>query len=92
MKTINGRIRKLEDRFRPAEPVLLVMSCVWKELALDDDRCIGILRECGHLPTSPGFGIVRLWEIPDGLNARELEKYLREYGAEICGSHGVQNT
>jgi hypothetical protein len=38
MKTINGRIRKLEDRFCPAEPVLLVMSCVWKELALDDDK------------------------------------------------------
>ena len=46
---------------------------------------IEILRECGYLPTGPGFGTVRLIEIPDGLNAPDLETYLREHGAEICG-------
>ena len=93
MKTIQRRIRKLEDRFCPAElDCLLVMSAVASELALDNDRCIEILRECGYLPTGPGFGTVRLWEIPDGLNAPELEKYLREHGAEICRSGRAQNT
>ena len=84
MKTITGRIRKLEGRFRPGETVLLVMSCVWKDLALADDRCIQILRECGHLPTTAGFGI-NFCEIPEDLNAKELERYLRENGAETRG-------
>jgi hypothetical protein len=93
MKTIHRRIRKLEDRFCPAEPGwLLVVSCVWRELALDQDRCIEILRECGHLPTSPGFGIVNFCEIPEGLNAEELERYLRRDGAETRGFRGAQNT
>jgi hypothetical protein len=29
-------------------------------------RCIEILRECGHLPTGPGFGMVNFCEIPEG--------------------------
>jgi hypothetical protein len=65
---------------------------VWRELALDQDRCIEILRECGHLPTGPGFGIVNFCEIPEGLNAKELERYLREDGAETRGFRGAQNT
>ncbi len=93
MKTFTRRIAKLEDQFGTAQrepPVLLVMSAVANELALDQDRCIEILRECGHLPTGPGFGIVYLYEIPDGLNAQELEKYLRENGAVICKTRGAQ--
>ena len=89
MKTVARRIAKLEHQFGTEQsetPVLLIMSAVATELALDQQRCIEILRECGHLPTGPGFGTVRLLEIPDGLNAQELEKYLREYGAVICGS------
>ena len=38
-----------------------------------------ILRESGHLPTGP-FGVVSLWLLPEGLNAKELEQYLREHG------------
>ena len=89
MKTVARRIAKLEHQFGAAQgetPVLLVMSAAASELALDQDRCIEILRECGHLPTGPGFGIVYLYEIPDGLNAQELEKYLREQGAVICNT------
>ena len=95
MKTVTRRIAKLEDQFGTAQrkpPVLLVMSAAANELALDQDRCIEILRECGHLPTGPGFGIVNLWEIPDGLNAQELERYLRRDGAETRGFRGAQNT
>jgi hypothetical protein len=93
VKTINKRTRKLEDRVCPAEPGwLLVMSCVWRELALDQDRFIEILRECEHLPTGPGFGIVSFCDIQEGLNAKELERYLREDGAKTRSFRGAQNT
>jgi len=59
-------------------------------LALDQDTCIEILGECGFLPTAP-IGVVNLLEIPDGLNAEELERLLREKGAETRGFHGVPN-
>jgi hypothetical protein len=65
MKTVTRRIAKLEDQFGTAQretPVLLAMSAAASELALDQDRCMEILRECGHLPTGPGFGIVYLYE------------------------------
>ena len=78
----------MEDQFGTAQresPNLLVMTALVSELALNEHRCIEILRECGHLPTSPGFGMVYLYEIPDGLNAQELERYLRKDGAEISG-------
>jgi len=93
MKTVTRRIAKLEDRFETAQretPVLLVMSAAASELALDQNRCIEILRECGHLPTGPGFGIVYLYEIPEGLDAQELEKYLREHGAVICNTRDAR--
>ena len=84
MKTIDSRIRKLEDRFctSNAEPRIWVVTNATCKLALDEDRCveildecrcIEILRECGHLPTGPGFGIMNFCEIPEGLNAKELE-------------------
>jgi hypothetical protein len=86
MRTVTRRIAKLEDQFGTAQgkpPHLLVFTAAASELALDEDRCIEILRECGHLPTGPGFGIVNLWETPDGLNAQELERYLRKHGAAL---------
>ena len=93
MKTVTRRIAKLEDQFGTAQrgtPVLLVMSAAARELALDEHRCIEILRECGHLPAGPGFGIVYLYEIPDGLNAQELETYLRKDYAEAHGFRCAQ--
>ena len=94
MKTIDGRIRKLEDRFwigNGKQPLLLVLCHAGWGLALDQDRCIQILSECGFLPTG-AIGLVDLLGIPDGLNAEELERYLREDGAETCGLRGTQNT
>jgi len=55
-----------------------------RELALEQDRCIEILRECGFLPTDR-FGVVSFCGIPDGLNAKELEKYLRKNGTQAAG-------
>jgi len=81
MKTIDRRIRKIESRFWPDnKPQLLWVLCHagWG-LALDQERCIEILRECGFLPTGR-FGVVNLTQVPDGLNAEELERFLRKNG------------
>jgi hypothetical protein len=93
MRTVARRIAKLEDRFLPGNgkpQLLLVVTAAGRVLALDQDRCMQILRECGHLPTGP-VGVVNLGQIPDGLNAEELERYLRKDGAEICGLRSAQN-
>jgi hypothetical protein len=93
MRTVARRIAKLEDRFWPGKgkpQLLLVVTAAGRVLALDQERCIQILRECGSLPTGP-VGLVNLGEIPDGLNAEELEKFLRKDGAEICGLRSAQN-
>jgi hypothetical protein len=93
MKAISKRLGKLENRFGlgpETEPILLVLCQAGWGLALDKDRCIQIIRECGFLPIGP-VGLVNLCQIPDGLNATELERYLRENGAETRGFRGAQN-
>ena len=50
----------------------------------DQETCIQILGECGFPPTGP-IGVVNLCEIPNGLNAEETERFLRENGANRCG-------
>ena len=85
--TIDSRIRRLQDRLCPdqgQEQRLWVMKLVGREFALDLDRC-EILGDCGFLPIGR-FGVMNFMDIPDGLNARELEQYLRRNGAAICGS------
>ena len=87
IRTVTRRIAKLEDRFSPTEgkPQLLLVVCHagWG-LALDMDTCLGILGECGFLPTGR-IGVVNLLHIPFDLSAEELERFLREKGAETCG-------
>ena len=93
MKAISKRLCKFENRFGlgpEAEQLLLVVTAAGRALALDHDRCIQILRECEVLPTGP-VGLVDLGQIPDGLNAEELERFLREHGAETRGLRGAQN-
>jgi hypothetical protein len=63
-----------------------VVRLFGRELALNDDRCVDILRECGFLPNGRSFAVVHFCDIPDGLNAVELETFLRQNGAELCGS------
>lgn len=82
MKAIDSRIRRLHGRLCPddGQPQRLwVLIKAGYGLALDQDRCIQILDECGFLPTGR-FGVVNLCGIPDGLNAEELENYLRTNG------------
>jgi hypothetical protein len=58
-----------------------------QELALHADHCLQILRECGHVPNSR-FAVARFTKIPDGLNAKETERFLREHGGELFGGLG----
>ena len=94
MRTVTRRIGKLEDTFRPGndKPLLLLfVTAAEKRLALDQGRCTQILGECGFLPTGVPVGVVNLAAIPQGLDAEELERFLRERGAETRGLDGVQN-
>jgi hypothetical protein len=94
MRTVTRRIGKLEDTFRPGNGkplLLLVVTAAEKRLALDQDRCTQILGECGFLPTGVPVGVVNLAVIPHGLDAGELERFLREHGAETRGINGAQN-
>jgi len=92
MKAIGNRIRKLEDCIFPTrqEQRLWVTTLPNSKFALDLDRCKEILGECGFLPTVR-FGFLDFMDIPDGLNAKELEQYLRKNGGETCGFRGYQN-
>ena len=95
MRTAIRRIDKLENRLGiaaaklPCTPV--VVSRAGWGLALDNDTCVQILSESGFLPDGPFFALVDLTRIPHGLTAKELERFLRENGAEICGPRNAQN-
>ena len=87
MKAIDSRIRRLQGRLCPdhgQEQSFWVTIQPGQKFALDQDRCIEILGECGFLPTVR-FVVLNFMGIPDGLNAKELEQYLRRNGAQICG-------
>ncbi len=93
MRAIDSRIRRLQHRLCPdkGEPQRLwVLIKPGYGLALDLDTCTEILDESGFLPTGR-FGVVNLCGIPDGLNAQELEKYLRRNRSETRGVGGHQN-
>ena len=94
MKSISRRIRRLE-KSRAAEAQekqLVIVACddSWR-LALDEHTCIKIIRECGFLPRGP-IAILNFLEIPHGLNAEELERFLREYKPESWKSFSGKNT
>jgi hypothetical protein len=90
IRTAIRRIDKLEHRLgitAAKRPCLVVVATrAGCKLALDDDACLQILRESGFLLDGPRFAPVNLLQIPDGLNAKDLERFLRENGAEICGA------
>jgi hypothetical protein len=92
MRTIIRRIARLEhpggSKKENPTGVLVITSSVG--LALDENTCLGILSECGFLHAS-GVCHVDLLRIPDGLNAEETARFLRERGAEICSSGGTQD-
>jgi hypothetical protein len=92
MKSIYSRIRRLQHQLCPnggQEQSIWLTVLFGQEFALDTDRCVEILQECGFVP-SMHFLVLYFCGIPDGLNARELEQYLRKNGAQICGGSGNQ--
>jgi hypothetical protein len=91
MKAISNRLCKLENRSGVGpgpEQKLWVVTIVGRRLALDKDTC-GSLRERAFLPAQR-FGVVDLSHIPEGLNAKETERFLRERGAETRGLNGAR--
>jgi hypothetical protein len=82
MKAVGRRLDRLEDRLAPQgrKQFLIILTHAAQKLALDSDRCVEILREAGHLDTKSVSCCVDLGNIPDGLDAAELERYLREHG------------
>jgi len=88
MKAIDSRIRRLQDRLCPdhgQEQRFWVTILPGQKFALDRDRCIEILGECGFLPTVR-FVVLNYMNIPDGLNTKELGQYLRRHRAQLCGT------
>ena len=92
-RILTRRLKELEARLVPSRepPRLYTVDRSDRKFALDADRCIEILGECGFLPTGVRFGMVNLMDIPDGLNARELEQFLREHGAMTRDFQRTQN-
>ena len=67
MRSIDGRVSKLEDRLgmsRNAPRYLLILMDAGRELGSSADDYIAALDEAGLLPSS-GFGLVDLIHIPD---------------------------
>jgi hypothetical protein len=95
MKTVTGRINKLETRLgiAPGKPGLLFVAsaAAWRH-PLNVEACMDVLSECGFVYTGSGVGLVNLLHLPEGLNAKDLERFLREHGPEICGPRVRQFT
>ena len=84
MKTIYRRLERLEEPVRLAAQKCRVWAVrdVYRKLALDTNRCLEILDECGYFPKTR-FAVAHFNKVPDGLNAHETEAFLREHGAEL---------
>ena len=78
MRTLRSRIEQLEGRAGGARQtcIQLIVMQAGQELAIDTDRCTEILAECGYGSTAP-ISLLEFGDIPDGLDAAELERYLR---------------
>jgi hypothetical protein len=83
MKSVARRISRLEDRFAPVARQQIVVSLydAGQNLALDHDTCTRILRDPGHIDPGSATCLLDFTQIPDGLNATELEKHLQEHDA-----------
>jgi hypothetical protein len=93
MKSIDGRLRELEDRFgieKNKPRFVVIFDGAGSKRVLSDDNCIQILDEAGFLHTG-GFGLVDLTQIPNGLSAKETERFLRDNGTQLCGSRLAQS-
>jgi hypothetical protein len=92
MRAVSRRLNKLDHQFglSPKHPRLLMIVTGYRTLAIDEDACVKILDEAGFLPMS-GIATVDLLDIPQGLSARETERFLRDNSAKICGPRFAQS-
>ena len=95
MRSVAHRVHRLEGRFEMAKVqwhgYQVVVSEAGVKLALDSDRCLKILDECGFLRHGPFFNVVKFLKIPDGLNEQELERFLRKDGFQLTGFGGPED-
>ena len=82
LRAVERRISWLEDCLAPRsqDQLFLVVQHAGRELALDNDRCIEILRAAGCIDPGRPICLVDLSHIPNELTAAELERHLRENG------------
>ena len=87
MRTIQRRLRRVEEQLGlsgKSSGTRVIVSGATRNPVPDNDTCVKILEECGYLRDTGGYSMVRLIDIPDGLDAKETERFLRERGAELC--------
>ena len=90
MKSIDGRLSKLERRFGIAgSEARFLLILTDRDLGqAEQDAYVKILDEGGFLPAA-GMAMVDFTLIPCGLNAKEAERFVRENGAQICNPPGL---
>ena len=85
MTKLKHRLARLEERMGFKEDRLVVkLVRAEAEFALDGEDCERILAESMQFNTGR-IAVLNLLDVPDGLNAGELETYLREHAEEVCG-------
>ena len=90
MKSIDGRVSKLEHRFGMAgSATRFLVILIEGGAGPAQDAYLEILDEAGFFPATGSY-MVDFTLIPRGLNAKEAEKFVRENGAMICGSGRMQ--
>ena len=92
MRAVSRRLNKLDLQFGLSHkhPRLVIFVTGYGTPAIDEDACAKILDEAGFLPAG-GIATVNLLDIPDGLDVKETERFLRENGAKICGPRRDRN-
>ena len=93
MRSIEGRLGKLENRFGLAQNQTLcrfILSEAGRDFGGAEDTYLQILDEAGFTAAN-GFTLVDLTRIPQGLSAKAEERFVRENGAWICGPRSAPN-
>lgn len=92
MKTIDRRLSKLENDLglcTPRQHNVVVLMDAESELGTAQETYIKMLQETGSLHAGV-FSVVDLTHTPDGLNAEETARLVRENGDKISGSRSTQ--
>jgi len=85
MSNLKNRLARLEEQTGGKErTIVLRLVRAGQELALPPESCDEILADAGFSPKG-GIFVLDFLHVPDGLNATQLEGYLREHVDEICG-------